>query len=118
MLDFVHTIYDIIWNGRQIKIMVMILVIQVKKRDGSKETFDPEKMKRAMQKAAIDATYSLEGAVDLTLIEEISEDITREAKEKGEIDTTTIREKILSRLEKMGSSIAESWKKFEGKYKR
>jgi len=98
--------------------MVKILVIQVKKRDGSRETFDPEKMKRAMQKAAIDATYSLEGAVDLTLIEEISDDITREAKEKGEIDTTTIRERIISKLETVGSSIAESWKRFDRRYKR
>jgi transcriptional regulator NrdR family protein len=94
------------------------LVTQVRKRDGSTETFDPDKMKRAMQKAAIDATYSLEGAMDLTLIDEISEDISKEVKEEDEIESTTIREKILSKLEEVESSIFESWKKFDRKYKR
>ena len=49
-------------------------VIKVKKKDGTVETFDPEKFKRAMLKAAIDAGYTLEGNEDLTLVDIITDD--------------------------------------------
>jgi transcriptional repressor NrdR len=90
---------------------------QVEKRTGNKETFDPEKFRRAMLKAAIDAGYTLEGMVDLTLIDEITEDVVEEAQEKGEIRTYTIRKRIINKLERAESSIADSWKRFERKYK-
>lgn len=92
-------------------------VMKVKKKDGTVETFDPEKFKRAMLKAAIDAGYTLEGNVDLTLVDIITDDLEKELEGENEVDTITIREKILNRLEKVESSIAESWRKFEEKYK-
>ncbi len=91
--------------------------MKVKKKDGTVETFDPEKFKRAMLKAAIDAGYTLEGNVDLTLVDIITDDLEKELEGENEVDTITIREKILNRLEKVESSIAESWRKFEEKYK-
>ena len=93
-------------------------VIKVRKKDGTIETFDPEKFKRAMMKAAVDAGYTLEGNVDLTLVDVIADDLEKDLKGKNEIDTSIIRDKILTKLEAFESSIAKSWRKFEKKYKR
>ncbi len=91
--------------------------IKVKKKDGSVETFDPEKFKRAMLKAAIDAGYTLEGNEDLTLVDIITDDLEKELENGNGIDTATIRKLILNKLERFESSIFESWRKFEEKYK-
>jgi transcriptional repressor NrdR len=92
-------------------------VIKVKKKNGSEETFDPEKFRRAMLKAAIDAGYTLEGNVDLTLVDIITDDLEKELQGENEVDSATIREKILNKLEEFESSIAQSWRNFEKKYK-
>ncbi len=90
---------------------------KVKKMDGSVENFDPEKFKRAMLKAAIDAGYTLEGNVDLTLVDVITDDLEKELEGENEIDTFTIRKMVLNKLGGFESSIVESWRKFEKKYK-
>ncbi len=59
----------------------MTKVIRVKKRNGYKEPFDPEKVKISIQKAAIDAGYNLNGINELTLIEEINRSIVEETRE-------------------------------------
>lgn len=95
----------------------MTKIIKVKKKNGKTEPFDPEKLRRSIQKAAIDAGYTLEGMADPNLIDEVTKGIIEEAEEKKEIKTTTIRNSILTRLETTESSIANSWKKFEERYK-
>ena len=95
----------------------MTKIIKVKKKTGKTEPFDPEKIRRSIQKAAIDAGYTLEGMADPNLIDEVTKGIIEEAQEKKEIKTTVIRNSILNRLQKSESSIAKSWKKFEKKYK-
>ncbi|MGZ7068946.1 MAG: ATP cone domain-containing protein [Methanobacterium sp.] len=95
----------------------MTKVTKVKKRKGNVEPFDPEKVRRSLEKAAVDSGYTLKGMADLNLIDEITKGIVEEAQTKGEIDTQTIRNSILNRLEAAGSSIANSWRKFEKRYK-
>lgn len=87
----------------------------VVKRSGDKEVFDIEKIRRSIQKAAIDAGVSLEkinGRID-----EISKDVVKMAKMKGDIDTNEIRNSILSKLDSINNSIADSWRRFDRKYK-
>lgn len=95
----------------------MSKTVIVQKKSGKTEPFDPEKVRRSVQKAAIDAGYTLEGMADPNLIDEVTTGIIEEAEEKREIKSATIRESILNRLEKTESSIAQSWKKFEERYK-
>lgn len=93
-------------------------VIKVRKKDGSVETFDPEKFKRAMLKAAVDAGYTLEGNVDLTLVDLVADDLEKDLQGENEIKTSVIRDRILTKLDAIESSIAKSWRRFEKKYKR
>jgi transcriptional regulator NrdR family protein len=86
----------------------------VKKRSGNTEPFDPRKIKRSIQKAAIDAGCTIE---QMAIIDKVTAGIVEESGKKDEIDTKTIRNNILNRLEQVGSSIATSWRKFEEKYK-
>lgn len=90
---------------------------RVKKKDGGLETFNPDKVKKAMLKAAIDSGYTLEGNEDLTLVDVVTKDINKVLEEDDVIKTSTIRNIILNKLGKLESSIAASWRKFENKYK-
>ncbi len=95
----------------------MTKVVKVKKRNGDTEPFDPEKVRRSIEKAAIDAGYNLKGMGDLNLIDEVTKGIVEETRNKNEIESKTIRQIVLNTLENAQSSIAESWKKFEKRYK-
>ena len=90
---------------------------KVQKKDGKVENFDPEKFKKSMQKAAIDAGYLLEGNVDLTLVDVVADDMDLELPNEDEIKSETIREIILKKLEKIDSAVAKAWRNFEKKYK-
>ncbi len=90
-------------------------MVEVVKKAGTKEQFDSKKIERSIEKAAIDAGYSLG---DIKRIEEeIIEDITEEAKKIGELNTVAIRDSIFNKLNKNEPSIVESWKKFDARYK-
>ncbi len=90
-------------------------MVEVVKKGGRNEPFDGEKIRKSIEKAAIDAGYSLERIKDIT--DETIKDITEEAGKSGEIDTDAIRDSIFNRFEKNESSIVKSWKKFDAKYK-
>ena len=89
--------------------------IKVQKKGGSVENFDPEKIRKSMQKAAIDSGYLLEGNVDLTLVD--IDELELELKENDQVESVKIREWILKKLEKIDSSIVKAWKNFEKRYK-
>jgi transcriptional regulator NrdR family protein len=89
--------------------------IKVLKKGGSVENFDPEKIRRAIEKASIDAGYLLEGNVDLTLVD--IDDFNLELLEKDQIESVSIRDWILEKLGKVDSSLVKAWKNFEKRYK-
>ncbi len=91
--------------------------IKVRKKDGSVENFDPEKFKRSMEKAAIDAGYLLEGNVDLTLVDIAADDLELELQGKDRVESAAIRKRILNKLEEIDSAVVKAWKKFEKRYK-
>jgi transcriptional repressor NrdR len=90
-------------------------LVEIIKKGGAKEQFDKEKIKKSIEKAAIDAGYSLEKIE--TLINEITKSIEKDAQNKEELDTARIRASVFNKLEKTEPSIVESWKKFDEKYK-
>ncbi len=90
-------------------------MVEIIKKGGAKEQFDKEKIKKSIEKAAIDAGYNLEKIK--TLINEITKSIEKDAQNKEELDTAMIRVSVFNKLEKREPSIVESWKKFDEKYK-
>ncbi len=92
--------------------------VKVQKKGGSVEDFDIEKIRRSMQKAAIDASYLLEGNVDLTLVDIAVDELELELKEKDKVESVTIRKRILKKLNDIDSSIVKAWKNFEKRYKQ
>ncbi len=90
-------------------------MVEVVKRDGSTETFDSDKIKRSIEKAAIDAGYTLEEVNTIT--KELIGEIIEEAKKNGRISTNSLKNSIFNKFEKTDSSIVKSWKKFDAKYK-
>jgi transcriptional regulator NrdR family protein len=90
-------------------------VVEVVKKGGTKEQFDKNKIKRSIEKAAIDADYSLEDIKTIT--NRIINDISEESEKIGELNTTAIKKSIFNNLEESEPSIIESWKKFDARYK-
>jgi transcriptional repressor NrdR len=88
---------------------------EVRKRLGHMEAFDPNKIRRSIQKAVLDTGYTLNEKKEL--IDEVSNTIIEKSKEKKEIDSKTIRTSILVNIEKVQPSIAQSWRRFDEKYK-
>ena len=87
----------------------------VKKRNGEKEPFDPDKIRRSIQKAGIDAGYRIQDTAKL--VDNITDEIMEMAEEKNQINTDAIRDNVLNELDKAQASIAEAWRKFDRKYK-
>ena len=84
---------------------------QVIKKDGSKEPFDDEKIKKAIRLAA------QQSGLDETKQTEITEKITAKVLEalkgKEEVRTLEIRDKILGELEIYAPTVAASWRDYE-----
>lgn len=81
------------------------------KRDGIKEPFDAEKIKRSIIANAQDANLP-EKRID-ELVKQVSETAIQLTKEKEEITTTEIKEKILTELDTIEPSVSGVWRKFE-----
>jgi transcriptional regulator NrdR family protein len=84
---------------------------EVIKRDGTKEPFDTEKIRKSIAAAA--------GQTDLPeerkneVVEKVAASAIQMAEGKEEIATSEIKEKILSELDTIESSVSESWRKYD-----
>ncbi len=83
------------------------------KRDGTKEPFDKEKIKKSIAAAAQEAGLSEKQAKKA--VKKVSKVAIKIAKKKDEIATSEIREKILSELDALEPSVSEAWRKGEQK---
>jgi transcriptional repressor NrdR len=89
--------------------------MKVIKRKGEKEPFDSNKIKLSLQKATIDAGYTLEEKKDI--IDEVHSYINNKLNNETEISTETISMCILTELDKCEPYIAKSVRRFEKEYK-
>lgn len=89
--------------------------MQVVKKKGQIEPFNPSKIENALQKAAIDAGYTPNEKKDI--ISEVYANINKRLDSEEEIDSDTIRMCILTELDKCEPFIAKSWRRFDRKYK-
>ena len=85
------------------------------KRTGERERFNRGKIRGALQKATIDAGYSVKEKEKL--IDEIYDKIDKKFKSEGEIKSENIRMCLLTELDACEPYIAKSWRDFDKKYK-
>jgi transcriptional regulator NrdR family protein len=88
---------------------------EVIKRDGGKETFNPDKLINSIRKAVIDAGMGVEQKKEM--IEQVSRMAINVVEEKGRVSTRVLRDKILSKLDEADSAVADAWRRFDHKYK-
>jgi len=80
------------------------------KRDGTREPFDAEKIRRAITGAAQRTNLPEERKNEV--VEQVLSAALQLAREKEEIKTSEIKEKILNELEIIEPSVAEAWRKY------
>ena len=105
-----------------IKIQILnggVLLTNVVKSKGTLEPFKANKIKGSLQKATIDAGFSLEEKQDI--LDEVYSNINKKLDEKidkeGQIKSETIKVCLLTELDKCEPYIAKSWRNFDTKYK-
>lgn len=80
------------------------------KKDGTKEPFDAEKIRRAITGAAQRTNLPEERKKEV--VEQVLNTALQLAKEKEEIATSELKEKILSELDAIEPSISETWRNY------
>ena len=86
------------------------------KKDGRKEPFDVEKIKKSVEAAAKMANLSEERIKEV--VDQVLRATTQLAEGKEEIATSELKEKILAELGIIEPSVSEAWKKYEQEKKK
>lgn len=81
------------------------------KKDGTKESFDAGKIKRAITSAATKAGLPEEEKIKV--VEQVSTAVTQSVAEKEEVTSAEIKEKILAELDTLAPSVSEAWRRYE-----
>lgn len=81
------------------------------KKDGTKVPFNSEKIKVGTKGAASEAGLSEQEAENLA--EKILSSINLAFRDKEEVTTAEIRNKILAELDESQPTVAQSWRKYE-----
>jgi transcriptional regulator NrdR family protein len=86
-------------------------MIEVIKRDGTRQPFSEQKLRSSIENAAKEAE------IPTNRIKQVVGDAAREplemAKGAKSLETKTIREKILSRLDTIEPAVSEAWRGFD-----
>jgi transcriptional repressor NrdR len=93
----------------------VIYLAKVVKNKGKVEAYNPNKIKGALQKATIDAGYTVEEKQDI--INEVFANINKKIDDEKEIKSETIKMCLLTELDECEPYIAKSWRRFDNKYK-
>ena len=84
---------------------------EVVKKDGSKQAFDPEKIRNSLKGAAKRTELPEERQNEV--VEQVATAVIQLADAKEEIATSEIRENILSELDRVEPTVSAAWKKHE-----
>jgi transcriptional repressor NrdR len=87
----------------------------VVKKKGKIEPFNSNKIKGSLQKATIDAGYTVDEKKDI--INQVLSNIDKKLDEEKEVKSETIKMCLLTELYKCEPYIAKSWRRFDTKYK-
>ena len=89
---------------------------KVIKKGGKEQKFVPNKIKRAINKAAMEA--KLPPAERKTLVRIVGGAVTKACKRRKTIKATEIRNMVVSKLQKKSKPVAAAWRKFEKRHKK
>ncbi|MFH1337587.1 MAG: ATP cone domain-containing protein [Nanoarchaeota archaeon] len=81
------------------------------KRDGKREPFDADKLRRSIEAAARESKISDERA--RKVVERVARSVTKIAEKKREIETRAISERILKELDATEPAVSEAWRNFD-----
>jgi len=81
------------------------------KKDGSKQPFDPQKLRTSIQKAVKQA--GIEKERGLEIVREILKDVLNFVRSEEEIQTKKLRDRILDNLEEMEPTVDQAWRSYE-----
>ena len=84
---------------------------QVVKKDGTREPFDAERIKKAVESAAGRTGLAPERVSELAA--QVSDVVLQFAADKEEVASSELREKALAELDRVEPSVAESWRKYD-----
>ena len=84
---------------------------EVVKKSGTKESFDPEKIKKSIAGAAQQADIPEERKEEV--VYQVVGTVIPLLEGKEEIDTIDIKQVILSELDKIEPAVASAWRKYE-----
>jgi transcriptional regulator NrdR family protein len=87
------------------------MATQVVKKDGSKQPFDSEKIKRAVEGAAQEA--GLPDDKVLQIATEVSGIVAEWANAQEQVATSEIKSMILNELDKVEPSVSAAWRAYE-----
>jgi transcriptional regulator NrdR family protein len=91
-------------------------MMKVVKSNGRAETFDGEKLKRSIRKAAVDA--GLTEARTNKVVALVYKGIYPAFKGNTEVDSEELRGCILAELDSVAPAAAKAWRDFDGRYKK
>lgn len=89
------------------------MITEVIKKDGSRQPFDGDKLRRSIELACQDAGVAPERSREV--IELVSSAVLLLAADKTEISTTELKAQVLGELDKTEPSAAEAWRRYEAK---
>jgi len=84
---------------------------EIIKKGGVKEMFEPDKIKRSITKAIERINMPEERKEQI--VEEVSGIVISNLRERGDVESSEIRESILSELDRVAPIVANAWREYE-----
>jgi len=85
---------------------------EVIKKNGTKEPFDSEKIRKSIAGAVQRTNLSEERKNEV--VEQVAAAVIPMIEDREEIETSEIRETILSELDRVEPAVANAWREYEG----
>ena len=84
---------------------------EVQKREGYREEFQVEKLRKSIEKAAKEAGFPEDKVFQV--VEEISSYVLESLKDFESVDTQSMRNLILNKLDELYPDVAEAWRRYD-----
>lgn len=81
------------------------------KRNGKKEPFQPQKLRKSIENAVTDAGFTV--TKQMKAIEHATQDAENIARERNEINVEELRNEIVNDLESDAPEVAQAWRNYE-----
>ncbi len=81
------------------------------KRNGKKEPFKPQKLRKSIESAVSDSGSSI--TKQMKAIEHATQDAENLARDRTEISSEELRNEIVNDLESDAPQVAQAWRKYE-----